>query len=66
MENGKVNEITVENVRSLANAKGFDFMYIGRFYRADGTNYKYYRVFKKETQEVFSGSLEIVYEWLID
>ena len=56
----------VLEVRKLAWKKGYDVLYLGEFFRVDGSSYHSMKVYNKATNESFIGSSEVCLEWLKD
>ena len=56
----------VLEVRKLAWKKGYDVLYLGEFFRVDGSSYHSMKVYNKTTNESFIGSPDVCLEWLKD
>lgn len=56
----------VKQARHIAWNKGYVFLYLGQFTKANGNQYYWCQVRNEETQEVFSGTPTEVIEWLRD
>lgn len=56
----------VLEVRKLAWEKGYDVLYLGEFFRVEGSSYHSMKIYNKATNESFIGSSEACLEWLKD
>lgn len=56
----------VLKVRKLAWKKGYDVLYLGEFFRVDGSSYHSMKIYNKETGDSFTESPEACLEWLRD
>lgn len=57
---------TVLKVRQLAWKKGYDALYLGEFFRVDGTSYHSMKIYNEATGDSFTESPEACLEWLKD